>query len=454
MTSKLVLKRLYVMSIEATSVESALVVTNAADFCHLLRVRMPMGTLGRSEDRVQPPGHLHEKLEGDWNACLKNMKETDQLIMKTRSGESTCANHMTKEDEEEVDISEDGEDEELRRESFTSNQEIGALISIDLLIMSQRYIVWHEAKETIDLGLSLKRYELLSICPPEAPINCSVGNGSTSVVEVICYAGYNGGLNQTFVMEVYDEPTRQLRANVTNEEEPRFVARNLPAGSSFYVVVYAANAKGASTSLAVAGHTARSRLYDESGSPLGFIVSPLVIILIGIVIFCIFVAIIILTIVWRRKKPIRKGKVSENTQSQARIQKTEVCMPAQNNYYTDEKNPDIIPYISGVTGKKKVNAYNVLEYNNAANTVLETNYINHKTELISFYAEEECKLYYSVPLTHINSASKNHQRNHIGNRIPANGASTTKGVVVGPIRKQSQQSSTFSEDETYRNVST
>ncbi|KAG1714079.1 hypothetical protein GQR58_001961 [Nymphon striatum] len=416
MTSKLVLKRLYVMSMEATSVESALVVTNAADFCHLLRVRMPMGTLGRSEDRVQPPGHLHEKLEGDWNACLKNMKETDQLIMKTRSGESTCANHMTKEDEEEVDISEDGEDEELRRESFTSNQEIGALISIDLLIMSQRYIVWHEAKETIDLGLSLKRYELLSICPPEAPINCSVGNGSTSVVEVICYAGYNGGLNQTFVMEVYDEPTRQLRANVTNEEEPRFVARNLPAGSSFYVVVYAANAKGASTSLAVAGHTARSRLYDESGSPLGFIVSPLVIILIGIVIFCIFVAIIILTIVWRRKKPIRKGKVSENTQSQARIQKTEVCMPAQNNYYTDEKNPDIIPYISGVT-------------------------------------EEECKLYYSVPLTHINSASKNHQRNHIGNRIPANGASTTKGVVVGPIRKQSQQSSTFSEDETYRNVS-
>ncbi|KAG1683469.1 Nephrin [Nymphon striatum] len=110
----------------------------------------------------------------------------------------------------------------------------------------------------------IKVISYLINCPPEAPINCSVGNGSTSVVEVICYAGYNGGLNQTFVMEVYDEPTRQLRANVTNEEEPRFVARNLPAGSSFYVVVYAANAKGASTSLAVAGHTARSRLYDES----------------------------------------------------------------------------------------------------------------------------------------------------------------------------------------------
>ncbi|KAG1714083.1 Cell adhesion molecule 3 [Nymphon striatum] len=112
--------------------------------------------------------------------------------------------------------------------------------------------------------IKFKVISYLINCPPEAPINCSVGNGSTSVVEVICYAGYNGGLNQTFVMEVYDEPTRQLRANVTNEEEPRFVARNLPAGSSFYVVVYAANAKGASTSLAVAGHTARSRLYDES----------------------------------------------------------------------------------------------------------------------------------------------------------------------------------------------
>jgi len=49
-------------------------------------------------------------------------------------------------------------------------------------------------------------------------MNCSQFNLSSSSVGVKCEAGFNGGLQQTFVMELYSEAgDGDLIANVTSE---------------------------------------------------------------------------------------------------------------------------------------------------------------------------------------------------------------------------------------------
>ena len=67
---------------------------------------------------------------------------------------------------------------------------------------SQRYIV------------ILHFYDALA--KPEAPTNCSLYNVSASSLTVACMPGFDGGLNQTFAMEVYGTSPHSLKANITN----------------------------------------------------------------------------------------------------------------------------------------------------------------------------------------------------------------------------------------------
>ncbi|KFM69711.1 hypothetical protein X975_15476, partial [Stegodyphus mimosarum] len=43
----------------------------------------------------------------------------------------------------------------------------------------------------------------------------------------------------------------QLLANISSNENPNFIVRGLPTGSSFIVVIYASNSRGRSTSVAL-----------------------------------------------------------------------------------------------------------------------------------------------------------------------------------------------------------
>ncbi|XP_076325596.1 neural cell adhesion molecule 2-like isoform X2 [Tachypleus tridentatus] len=81
--------------------------------------------------------------------------------------------------------------------------------------------------------------------PPNTVNNCSLRNQTVRSVTVECVEGYNGGLSQHFVMEVYDKNFHTLQANLTTRE-PTFEADNLPRGTDFLVVIYAVNAKGRS----------------------------------------------------------------------------------------------------------------------------------------------------------------------------------------------------------------
>jgi len=69
--------------------------------------------------------------------------------------------------------------------------------------------------------------------------------------------GFDGGLPQEFVMEVYDAATLNLVTNVTSRV-PTFTVNGLESGLGFDISLYAANAKGRSDSVALHAFTSKA----------------------------------------------------------------------------------------------------------------------------------------------------------------------------------------------------
>lgn len=74
--------------------------------------------------------------------------------------------------------------------------------------------------------------------------NCSLSNQTSNSVEVYCLAGFDGGLPQQFLLELYSSGSIP-RANLT-ASEPYFFLDNLEPDVTFRIVVYAVNDKGRS----------------------------------------------------------------------------------------------------------------------------------------------------------------------------------------------------------------
>ncbi|XP_050705734.1 nephrin-like [Eriocheir sinensis] len=89
-------------------------------------------------------------------------------------------------------------------------------------------------------------FHIIPATKPEAPTNCSLYNVSSSSLTVSCSPGFDGGLNQTFAMEVYGTNPHSLKANITSNI-PRFVVTGLDNESEFQLIVYAGNSKGRSS---------------------------------------------------------------------------------------------------------------------------------------------------------------------------------------------------------------
>ncbi|KOB78250.1 Uncharacterized protein OBRU01_02793, partial [Operophtera brumata] len=77
--------------------------------------------------------------------------------------------------------------------------------------------------------------------------NCTVANQSIDSLYVECVENFDGGLPQTFLMELLELPSLIVRYNVsTNRTPPYFEIRGLPPGVSYRIDLYAVNAKGRS----------------------------------------------------------------------------------------------------------------------------------------------------------------------------------------------------------------
>nr|XP_045595441.1 nephrin-like [Procambarus clarkii] len=89
---------------------------------------------------------------------------------------------------------------------------------------------------------------------PDPVHNCTVHNVSKTTVDVGCVAGFDGGLPQSFFMELYEAGQGRLLANITNKV-PVFTVEGLEAGLALEGVVYAYNNKGRGEEVALSAHT-------------------------------------------------------------------------------------------------------------------------------------------------------------------------------------------------------
>lgn len=97
--------------------------------------------------------------------------------------------------------------------------------------------------------------------------NCTTSNTSTNSFSVRCAEGFNGGLPQSFLLEVRESNSQELRANLTSLV-PRFSVTHLESGALYQACIYAFNEKGRSEAMVVQAGTLRQpekQLTSESG---------------------------------------------------------------------------------------------------------------------------------------------------------------------------------------------
>ncbi|KAK5647875.1 hypothetical protein RI129_002767 [Pyrocoelia pectoralis] len=80
---------------------------------------------------------------------------------------------------------------------------------------------------------------------PDPLSNCTVVNQTDDSVQVECVEGFNGGLQQTFVLEVYDFYLDKLVSNISSNR-PDFFVGGLNSETKLNLIIYAVNKKGRS----------------------------------------------------------------------------------------------------------------------------------------------------------------------------------------------------------------
>lgn len=140
--------------------------------------------------------------------------------------------------------------------------------------------------------------------PPEPPGVCALANQTEEAFQVLCSEGHHGGLPQHFVLEIHDSGGR-FRGNVTSPL-PHFEVSDLPSGSEFVLVVYAANGKGRSPPVLLTASTlpaaAESLLHQGPDASWQIKFSPVLAVLMALVLGFALLAFVVVAAVrlWSR----------------------------------------------------------------------------------------------------------------------------------------------------------
>ncbi|XP_068208506.1 uncharacterized protein [Palaemon carinicauda] len=186
--------------------------------------------------------------------------------------------------------------------------------------------------------------------PPDPPKNCTITNQTTDAIEVDCVPGFDGGLAQTFYMEVYDSDTGTLRRNLSSVE-PQFLLTGLKPGIAFIMVTYASNAKGPSNPFKLETFTLKVA-EKRTGPPTFFAITPVMGLLIGIVLALVLTGLVMMVMMKMRRTPPDPPNNGPREEAKgdlenlplnvevlgARVKESLSALEAE------ESNPDIIPH--------------------------------------------------------------------------------------------------------------
>lgn len=92
---------------------------------------------------------------------------------------------------------------------------------------------------------------------PDALENCTLTNQTTDTLFATCLPGNDGGLEQQFVVQVFefDGQSRNILLNSTEMAEPTFTIEGLHPGASYLLAMYSENTKGRSEERILHGFT-------------------------------------------------------------------------------------------------------------------------------------------------------------------------------------------------------
>ncbi|KAF5301916.1 hypothetical protein FQA39_LY10571 [Lamprigera yunnana] len=191
---------------------------------------------------------------------------------------------------------------------------------------------------------------------PDALSNCTIVNQTVESLHVECVEGFDGGLHQEFVMELYDTLTRKLVNNVTSKI-PTFTVSGLESGLGFQIALYAINKKGKSLTAYLQTFTLKSAEKHTALTPVLLHITPILGILIGVVTALILIAVIIVLVKRLRTRRLQDNNCKDtqlsitSRDSESNVDKT--SMNALNKELNsssgslEDKNPDIVPQNNG-----------------------------------------------------------------------------------------------------------
>ncbi|XP_066592844.1 neural cell adhesion molecule 2-like isoform X2 [Prorops nasuta] len=190
-------------------------------------------------------------------------------------------------------------------------------------------------------------YHIIPAGRPDMVHNCTTSNTSTNSFSVTCTGGFNGGLTQSFLLEVRESNSQELRANMTSHT-PSFSVTNLESGALYHACIYAFNDKGRSEAMVVQAGTLRlpeKQLTSESERPRQNIrLTPMLSVMIGVVTALIIIAVIVMVVLRIQHTHVDEQSKShvEDSSKQTKTAPTiqrELRFREGSSLLTDEKHP-------------------------------------------------------------------------------------------------------------------
>ena len=159
--------------------------------------------------------------------------------------------------------------------------------------------------------------------PPESLSNCSLLNQSADSLHVSCHSNDDGGLDQTFQLQVMDVSLQQPLVTLQSNK-PDFYLSNLEAGSTFMLYLYAMNTKGSSQPVILPVSTlkeAAKRTVPPTTDNIGGSVAIAVAMSIGVAILLITIITVAVCIRYKRRNP---ALINESTQAPTKSNTSDV----------------------------------------------------------------------------------------------------------------------------------
>ncbi|XP_046658942.1 nephrin-like [Homalodisca vitripennis] len=202
-------------------------------------------------------------------------------------------------------------------------------------------------------------FHIIAAGRPDQVHNCTVANTSMTSFSVRCSEGFNGGLPQSFTVEVRETESQTLRANTTSPV-PRFSVGGLDPGMQYQACVYSFNVKGRSEPVVVQTATLRlpeKQLTNEQNRPRGeFRFTPIMSVVTGVVSALFIVACVVAAVLRlqcsRNEGRRKRHKLDQRTRSASGslcatsdkpVSPSKLDPSADSGGDSDEKNPDVIP---------------------------------------------------------------------------------------------------------------